>query len=103
MVWGQPIALALSAVASLLTINPLPAYLLATVLSLGLSKLPLYSIDLKRLFRASTGVVIVLAVLCNLATQGIPNNDAMALAFNFFFGLGSASLIWHSVVPRKDL
>lgn len=103
VVWGQPLALALAAVASLLTINPLPAYLLATVLSLGLSKLPFRTIDLRRLFRASTGVMIILAVLCNLATQGLPDNDAMALGFNLFFGLGSAFLIWHSAVPRKGL
>jgi uncharacterized iron-regulated membrane protein len=103
VVWGQPLALALSAVASLLTMDPLQAYILATVLSIGLLTLRLRASDLRRLLRMFTGIVVALAVVSNLVTRGLPTSDELALVFNLLFGLGSIFLIWQSGVPRKSL
>jgi uncharacterized iron-regulated membrane protein len=102
VVWGQPLVLTLAAVASSLTLNPLQAYILATVLSLGPLTLQLGAGGFRRLFRAATGFIIALAVLSNLVMQGLPANDEMAIVLNILFGLGSALLIWQSAVTGRN-
>ena len=104
VVWGQPLALAIAALAGITTIiSPLVMYLSVTLALFALPMWPIEILVLRRCMRLGTAVSMALLAATSIFMHGTLPADNMAVAVNvaLLAGVFSVGLAALSISPRS--
>lgn len=102
VVWGQPVILALAAVAAMGGSDPLQFYVVASILSFALIAPALDPETLRRRLIQATALSVLAAVAANITINNLFPADAAAITVNTLLTAGSLLLICRTRIFAQD-